>query len=398
MRTTRTWWLLERDAHPIAIFRAGAGVLLAVYFLQRCGWLANALRPCGVSYDRQWLRIVAAHPAAWLSSDLSLSSTRLLSALGVFLSILLALGIYARVLAGLLAIGCAHIHSSVWPALNFDDWVTGTVVAMLVLMPISHPLAPRASSKPLRRVSGLAVTAHLVLVVYFYVSTALALRPEATTVSHYLAMNALRAIPIAYLVPLNSFRVIGAGMQCCLHLYIARSSGAYVGNGILALTSLLFWGEASRARGSLPAVNASGAVAVLCMLVCCVQRVLGAGVLPGTLLLERLATNFGLTPLAATWFSSGQPLETVRLSVVDGATGSTMEYRDDRCTNDVAVSLKESLGEHWRLVFSESVARAHCARAGYLGQHGRVTMTTEGDPGRVMEFECGPMGSLGTVR
>jgi hypothetical protein len=382
----RTWWLVERGATVLSAFRIVVGAALLVYFLSHWAQAPQLLRSVGLLDGRLpggSLR------DGWAENGRSESWLRALLGLGAVLSVGLTIGVASRACAaGVYAILlCAH--RTMWPIADLDDYMACLTALVLTLAPKSGVPASRSHQPERAPVAGVALSAFLALVLFLYMTGASrsVFGPQGT--GGYFLLVALPMIPVLYALPGAGFLTCGLCLQLGVHVFLLASTGAIVGNALLAATALLFWGGIPRAMPLRPALDAGGAIALV-LGICGLSRVVlvffAVSEPPGTHVLDDLA----LLPPA--W---PPPSGEVTLRVQMGARGKIEELEtgvDSRRGRTVGLLLArlqdERDGPLLRSQLGLGLARLECQNERYWGEHGRVLVTHNAERQSIFEFRC----------
>jgi hypothetical protein len=399
----RRWWLLERSAHSLDLFRIVAGGALCAHFVAHYRETASLfvwIRPRDLQLLGNGLRTLP-ESLAPLNDP---GASQIAFALGAALSASIALGILPRAAAAVAYVISALTYRVVFPIAGLDDYLASVTAFFLTLMPIGRTLTifNRAPNRGRNvTVTGVAPTAFLSLVVLFYLTGAVSGDVPTGYVLGPYVTDFVRLIPAAFVLPMTFLPFLGVAAQVGLHLLLVLKTPSFFANSVLATSAVLFWGELEGAKKRPPAVDAGGIVAGACGFATflavgatCLGLALPTTALSATLL------DFGLLPPTAA--PSPSPTESVTLRVSDPRTDQLqrvpLPFHGRLAGRLVSVLGGDRTTPTRRLAFVRTLAGGYCHDSGYLGQNGLLTWSNGHEERSLAEFECGVDGAVAAVR
>jgi len=398
----RSWFLLERSPLPLEVFRIAAGSALCAHFALHFAQTVELLAFAGV-YDAT----IAGLPVepGWLGSGLAPWTLRCVFGAGMLCAAAVALGIAARVAAGLLYALCVLTYAAIFPVAGLDDQLANLSALFLVLLPVGTRLClsasrPRRTRAERATVPGLSAALLLVQLSVVYLGTRPAELLGEGAAGSRAAELALRAIPLAFVLPVPYLSAVGLLLQLGVHGYGLAHGQAVLANLVLLASGVLFWGEREtraprRLRFDAGAVVAAACIALSAVFVLAPEL----GVPARSEAATRILADAGLLP------PPGQPSSEPGRLVVSIRDPDGREHRR-RLHPAGGAHTRRWLGrlaggEAERVLsasFAAAAARRHCRGRGYLGQTGRLIWAAAGRERELAQFECGPAGALARFR
>lgn len=395
----RTWWAARRLARPLDRFRIAAGAALFAHFaghfvgteplLAWTGLLDAGIRTSGPS-------------PSWLGSGLLPSELRGVFAFGMLLSLAISAGVLPR-LAAVALYGISFVtYRAIWPIADLGDYLVSVTALFLALMPVGNSLAVGSSgheSAGEAMVPGLAVSLYLCFVAVIYLAAGFGELPGSSG-GRWVEV-ATRMLPIAFIVPAPALRVLGIFAQLSIHGYLIATNGWAPTHALLAASCLLFWGDPEgEAQASRPWLVDAGSVCAAAIAVVLVfaegARLLGLGSAFAPSL--RVLADAGLLPMPPSprrdrrgqlLVAPKDPTLGPGVPIVGGA----------RRLEALAGVLGDIDGNaSVRLGLATAIARRQCITKGYWGWEGVLVLRGEAEERHIVEFECGPGGSLAQLR
>jgi hypothetical protein len=388
--SARKWWLLERSARSLDLFRIVVATILAAHFTMHFVQTAPLLAYPGIVGSTPldaggWAR------TSWLQ-DLPLWSIRAVFAFAGGAALAIAAGVAPRVAAGLVHLVAVSTYWAVSPFAGIDDFVVNLASLVLVLMPIGRTRRPwqaRRAENAAERVPALSVSMWLVGASFLYLDRGLgALFPDDAN-AHVLAIVAA-AIPIAYVLPAKSLRSVGVLLQLGLHAWLAFTTKLFVANAILAATAILFWGEIP-ARRARPWVLDAGSAATSGLVLMGVIAFAGMRLEPGRSPIPavRVLADLGALPALT------PPVRDTASLQVKTLHGTVVVEGSGRIWNNLKAAISN---EGQRETTRFRLARRFCGEQTHWGQSGTLGLAAGGQLKKIADFECGKGGSLHSLR
>jgi hypothetical protein len=392
----RKWWIAERAARPLDLFRIIAAAMLAVHFALHLVQTAPLLAHPALIGPTRFDGFLGSRES-WLT-DLPLWAVRSAFAVAIAASLAAAAGMAPRVCSALVHVIALSTYWAMAPFAGIDDVVVNVASLFLVLMPVGRTrrLLSAGNAGPAReRVPALSVCVFLVAVSLFYLDRGLgALLPQGSSLGGVLVL-AVAAIPVAYVLPWTGLRLCGVALQLGLHGWLVVNTHVVVANAILAATAILFWGEVAAPEPRPTVLDAGGAASIVLALI-------GSVVLATAFLQKQLPTvpaarflaDAGVLPVALNPPSEGS--HSLRVKTPERVVPYAMPGRlGDAFLSSISL---EQHSPEARLELAEALARRFCRKQGYWGQTGTLELISTGREKRIADFECGKAGTLSHLR
>jgi hypothetical protein len=260
------WWVAQRHALPIAVYRFLVGLLLVFHFARYWQDMPAVIGKNGVYLPVIGnARDVADGVFLWL--DQSLGWARVCAGSGVALSVGISLGLGPRLCGVLLFLLSTWMYRVGFHVSSLDDYLVCFVLFWLCLLPCGRTFGAgrhdrwRFSSG--KRVEGWTTSLFILHMLLIHANVAMwrSFSPAWRAGDATPAM--LCGISACLLTPSRGLRALGIAGMLVLHAGLVSKTGLTFAHGAFAASVVLVWGDGGRIGTAQPASTPIGTKAAL---------------------------------------------------------------------------------------------------------------------------------------
>jgi hypothetical protein len=244
----RAWFLEERRAGPIDVYRLVVGGWLVFHFARAWQDLPKIVGREGIYLPSAEASRNAFSVTAFAWVDGHLNWARACTGLCIAASCALAAGVRPRWCAALLFFLSSWILRVGSPAMSLDDRLVAIVAFWFCLLPTGAPVSTwwrtlRGSAESWPRVEGWTTSLMLVHWLVLHTDFGLWLGGSADALGRLGALAVLFVVPACLVVPNAVVRFGGVMGLLGLHAYLVTKTGLTFAHAAMASSAVLFWSD-----------------------------------------------------------------------------------------------------------------------------------------------------------